>query len=98
MAIYREVMSSPNLRVLRWLTVLGVLLYLGVLQIAQDENTDADGDFSDRRMLGVARVSKNVGQESSVGMIFTNGKPTDVGDAYTGGVDFRYQDSNAFGS
>ncbi len=34
MAIYREVMSSPNLRVLRWLTVLGALLAVAALSLS----------------------------------------------------------------
>jgi Domain of unknown function (DUF5916) len=70
---------------------------LGLLSVYQDEQTDADARFSDRRALSVVRVSRNVGRESSIGMLATSGKPTDPGDAYTAGFDFRYGDSRAFG-
>lgn len=70
----------------------------GVLQVYQDEHTDRDGKYSDDRGLGVMRVTRNIGKESSVGMIATVGSPTDTGEAATTGADFHIGDSAAFGA
>ncbi len=70
---------------------------LGLLSVYQDDHTDSAGKFSDQRALSVMRVSRNIGRESSVGMLATSGRPTDPGNAYTAGFDFHYGDSSAFG-
>ena len=69
----------------------------GVLEAYQDEHTDSDGKYSDDRALSVMRVTRNLGKESSVGMITTLGSPTDSGAAATAGLDFRLGDSAGFG-
>lgn len=70
----------------------------GVLEVYQDENTDSDGKYSDDRSLSVTRVTRNIGKESSVGMIATIGSPTGSGEAATVGLDFHIGDSTAFGA
>ena len=65
---------------------------IGVLGTLLDE-TVAD----EEKALGVARFSRNVGEESSVGVIATGGRPIGSGDAATYGLDFRLQDSQLFG-
>ena len=44
--------------------------------------------------LGIARISQQVFDESSVGMIFTHGDPATNGDASLIGFDFNYQNSH----
>ncbi|MBK8976413.1 MAG: carbohydrate binding family 9 domain-containing protein [Planctomycetes bacterium] len=65
---------------------------VGLLQTVVDrqEEQAAEG-------LGVLRVSRNVGAESSVGMIFASGDPSGDGYASTQGVDFALRDSELFG-
>jgi len=46
--------------------------------------------------LGILRVSQQVLEESSVGMILTKGDPATNGDATLVGLDFNYQDSHVF--
>ncbi len=58
---------------------------IGVLGIRQDASSTLDA--SD---LFVARVSKNVLGESSIGLIFTDGDPGANADNRLAGVDFRY--------
>ena len=58
---------------------------VGVLGIRQDATPTLDS--SD---LFVARVSKNVLSESSIGLIFTDGDPGSNADNQLAGVDFRY--------
>ncbi len=65
---------------------------IGALEIVQDQHKDVS-----KKALGVLRTSYNLGGENSVGMIVTNGQPTASGSAYTGGVDFRFGSSRAFG-
>lgn len=69
----------------------------GVLEVYQDEHTDSKGQASDDRALSVMRVTRNVGKESSVGMIATVGSPTAADESVTTGVDFHVGDSAAFG-
>ena len=49
---------------------------------------DGQGQVADQS-LGVARISRNIGQQSSLGMIFTHGRPEEESDSFTGGLDFR---------
>jgi len=69
---------------------------IGFMDIQVDE---FEGELSDipSKNLGVVRLSRNLGGESSVGMILTNGRPDAEGDATTGGVDFRVGSKDAFG-
>jgi hypothetical protein len=53
----------------------------------------ADHAGIESKNLGVARVSQQVFEESSVGGIFTYGDPRSNGDAWLGGLDFSYQNS-----
>ena len=64
---------------------------IGVLGVVTDEGVDAE------KALGVARLSYNVGPESSIGMIATGGRPTGEGDASTFGADFKFGDGEFFG-
>ena len=58
---------------------------IGVLGIRQDESQAPDaGD------LFVARLSRNILGESSVGVIFTSGDPDSIVDNSLAGIDFRY--------
>ncbi|MAE76108.1 MAG: hypothetical protein CMJ85_04460 [Planctomycetes bacterium] len=66
---------------------------VGLLGTALDEHGDQD-----RRAVGVARISRNIGDESSVGMIVTAGDPNSDARAFTGGVDFKLGDSEFFGN
>ncbi|MGI9222763.1 MAG: DUF5916 domain-containing protein [Woeseiaceae bacterium] len=58
---------------------------IGVLGIRQDEY-----EMLDASDLFVARLSKNVLNESSIGMILTSGDPDSDFDNTVAGVDFRY--------
>ncbi|MCB9881051.1 MAG: carbohydrate binding family 9 domain-containing protein [Planctomycetes bacterium] len=65
---------------------------IGALGIVTDERGDLES-----RDLGVVRVSKNVGEESSVGMIATGGRPTGDGSSYTFGADAKWGSNSFFG-
>jgi hypothetical protein len=58
-----------------------------------DVQTDSKGEL-DSKNLFVGRLSMNVLEESSVGMILTNGNPTENEDNSLVGVDFRYRDTS----
>src|SRR5205823_4370693 len=51
-------------------------------------------DGIDSKNLGIFRISQQVLEESSVGMILTNGDPATNGDATLAGFDFNYQNSH----
>jgi hypothetical protein len=53
----------------------------------------ADHAGIESKNLGVARISQQVFEESSVGGILTYGDPRSNGDAWLGGLDFNYQNS-----
>jgi hypothetical protein len=61
---------------------------LGVLDVHTDD--PADGEEN----LLVTRVSRNVGEQSSVGALFTHGRPGEPGDNSMLGVDGVFQSSN----
>ncbi len=65
---------------------------IGVLDTLVDGHDDLD-----ETNLGVVRVSRNIGVQSALGMIFTSGRPDAEGSAYTGGVDMRLGSPRAFG-
>lgn len=65
---------------------------VGVLGSLLDETVD-DAE----KVVGVARFSQNVGEESSVGVIATGGRPIGSGDAATYGADFRLSNSQFLG-
>ncbi len=67
-------------------------LNLGVLSVYQDSARDVD-----EQLLSVGRVSLNVLDESSVGVIATVGNPTGNDDNYIAGADFSFRDSTVFG-
>ena len=48
----------------------------------------------DSKNLGIVRISQQVLDESSVGLIVTHGDPATNGDATLAGLDFNYQNSN----
>ena len=62
---------------------------VGVLDIKQDEFQDVDSSN-----LFVGRVSANVLEESSIGMIFTDGDPQSNLDNSLVGADFRYRNTD----
>jgi hypothetical protein len=62
-----------------------------------DVQTDATSTL-DSENLAVARVSKNVGEQSTIGGIFTNGDPTSSGSSQLYGLDANFRTSSAFGS
>lgn len=62
---------------------------IGTLAIHQDEYGATDA--SD---LLIARVSANVGEDSSVGFIYTDGDPTSNRDNSVAGADFQYVDND----
>ncbi len=70
---------------------------------AGDWNIGALGAIVDETALdpekgmGVVRVARNVGDESSIGVIATGGRPEGAGDAVTAGTDFRLADNRFFG-
>jgi hypothetical protein len=51
----------------------------------------------DSKNLGILRISQQALEESSVGMILTNGDPATNGDATLAGLDFNYQNSHLSG-
>lgn len=65
---------------------------VGMLQVALDEEAGVP-----ERGVGVARVMRNLGGGSSVGAIYTGGRPDARGGASTFGVDYRLNDTRAFG-
>ena len=58
--------------------------------------TDAQGQ-EDEKGLGVFRVVRNLGEESTVGFLGTGGRPEGSGSASTWGVDTHLANSTAFG-
>lgn len=50
----------------------------------------------DSKNLGILRISQQVLEESSVGMILTHGDPATNGKANLAGLDFNYQNSHVF--
>lgn len=65
---------------------------LGLLQSVIDERPGQPEEG-----LGVVRISRNLGAESSVGMIYTGGDPAARGYASTQGADLKLRDSELFG-
>ncbi|MFT5423257.1 MAG: hypothetical protein ACI89L_001031 [Phycisphaerales bacterium] len=65
---------------------------LGVLNVQMKED-DALGD----KNLSVLRLVRDLGEESSIGFIATNGDPAERGTNHLAGVDLSLRDSNAFG-
>lgn len=65
---------------------------IGALAVSTDRTSTAN-----ERGLGVVRVSRNVGEESSVGMIATGGDPSSDNSAFTAGVDAKLGHSEFFG-
>ena len=63
---------------------------VGVLDVQTDESDIAGGEN-----LFVTRISKNVGEQSSIGAILTNGNPAGTGDNTVFGIDAGYR-SNDF--
>ena len=53
-----------------------------------------DEDELGQKNLSVARVSRNVLEQSSIGAIVTYGDPGERGDSWLGGVDFRFRTSD----
>ncbi|MBB6096512.1 hypothetical protein HNQ60_005434 [Povalibacter uvarum] len=66
---------------------------IGVLDVQQEAFAEVDS-----RNLAVARVSANILEESSLGMIATNGDPRSNEDNSVAGVDFRYRNSHLPGN
>ena len=69
---------------------------MGLLETRVDSFTTETEDVPERT-LGVVRVSRNLGGESSAGLIFTHGRPAGTGSAVTYGADFRLGSSRFFG-
>lgn len=67
-------------------------LRFGVLDVQMK-----DSDEFGRKNLGVLRLKHDVGDESSVGMIATNGAPGNRGNNQLLGVDYNYVNSDALG-
>lgn len=65
---------------------------IGLLNVLMDDDPDLG-----TKNLSVARVSRNVLEQSSVGAILTYGDPNDRGDSWLGGVDFAYRSSHLDG-
>ena len=63
---------------------------LGALTVRQDAFAVPGGDLVDATTAVVGRVAANVLEESSLGMIFTDGDPQSNEDNSLFGVDFRY--------
>jgi hypothetical protein len=61
---------------------------IGVLDVLQDDSENVD-----KANVFVGRAAANVLQESSVGLIYTNGNPTANLDNQLFGVDFRYRNT-----
>lgn len=62
---------------------------VALLDVQQDGYANIES-----KNLGIARISQQVFDESSVGMIFTHGDPATNGDATLAGFDFNYQTSH----
>ncbi len=62
---------------------------IGALHIKDDNEWDNPG-------YTVARISKNLGKQSSIGVIGTNGNALEAGDNSLAGIDLRLATSNAF--
>lgn len=70
---------------------------VGLLETRVDDfTTDSTGPVGERS-LGVLRLSRNLGGESSAGLLFTHGNPDQTGSAYTYGADFRLGSTRLFG-
>ena len=67
---------------------------LGALAIQQEES----GTQQQNPKLYVLRATRNILQESSVGFIYTSGDPRSDRHNEVFGVDFNYNNSNAFGN
>ncbi len=67
-------------------------LNLGIQSVYQDDFQDVD-----EQLLTVGRVSLNVLEESTVGLITTIGDPTSNDDNYIVGGDFNFRNSKVFG-
>jgi hypothetical protein len=67
---------------------------LGALAIRQEASGAQQKDAD----LYVLRATRNVLQESSLGIMYTNGDPRSDQDNEVFGVDFNYNNSNAFGN
>jgi hypothetical protein len=63
---------------------------LGALSIRQDENPSA---AVDERTLSVVRAKAGIGNESTVGAVFTDGDPLNARDNSLAGVDVLYRNS-----
>jgi len=63
---------------------------VGVLDVLQDDSANLG-----KSNVLVARASANILEESSVGLIYTNGNPTADLDNQLFGVDFRYRNTKA---
>ena len=73
---------------------------IGTLAVQQEAYRDPSNptEIVDASTALVGRVSANVLDESSVGMIVTSGDPTSNRDNSVAGVDFRYLDSQLIGN
>ena len=67
---------------------------IGGTSVALLDVQQAANNGIDSKNLGVARISQQVFDESSVGAIVTHGDPITNGDATLAGVDFNYQNSH----
>jgi hypothetical protein len=65
---------------------------IGALSIRQDENAGIDAGT-----LSVLRAKAGIGEESTVGMIYTDGNPRSNVDNSLAGVDFLYRNSRLAG-
>ncbi|MFT5052308.1 MAG: hypothetical protein ACI8QZ_003741 [Chlamydiales bacterium] len=70
---------------------------VGVLETRVDGFTTDDTGLVGERSLGVLRLSRNLGEQNSAGLIFTHGDPQEGGRARTYGADFRLGSSRLFG-
>lgn len=62
-------------------------LEVGLLSVA----TDDTGPVADRRNLSVLRLKYALAEQTTVGLIGTNGRPVEDGDSQTFGVDFAHR-------
>lgn len=65
---------------------------IGVLSVATKDTDDVD-----QKLLSVGRISLNVLEESSVGLITTVGDPASDDENYIAGADFTFRNSHVFG-
>jgi hypothetical protein len=63
-----------------------------VLDVRTDDTRELDGEN-----LLVTRISKNIGEQSSVGGIFTSGDPAGAGTSQLGGLDANFRTSEFLG-